>query len=123
MEHTEASAMLPGGSSDKRLCSQHQRRLWRRCELLDACKLNCVVPRQFVTLTRCDARCETAVTNDLAALKVLVSTDKLDVTSRDHAYRTALHLAASQGNLEMVEYLLAQGNPCLKPELTLARVF
>ena len=49
---------------------------------------------------------------DLAEVKSLVESDGIDVNSSAFDGRTALHLAANEGRLEVVNYLLsAKANP------------
>ena len=49
--------------------------------------------------------CEAAACNDLATLQVYAK-NSINLNSSDYDSRTALHLAASNGNLEVVSYLL-----------------
>lgn len=45
----------------------------------------------------------------LVAVKYLVEEQGADVNARDHEGNTALHLAASRGDLEMIKYLISKG--------------
>ena len=45
----------------------------------------------------------------LAAVKYMVEDLGLDVNMRDHEGHTALHLAASRGDNEMIKYLVSKG--------------
>eukprot|EP00656_Telonema_subtile_P041810 TRINITY_DN4710_c0_g1_i6.p1 TRINITY_DN4710_c0_g1~~TRINITY_DN4710_c0_g1_i6.p1 ORF type:complete len:1094 (-),score=379.49 TRINITY_DN4710_c0_g1_i6:345-3626(-) len=67
-------------------------------------------PKPDIAEMRNAARmCELASANELAALQELIKSEGMDVSARDYDYRTPLHVAAQQGNAEIVEFLLSQG--------------
>eukprot|EP00026_Physarum_polycephalum_P004566 Phypoly_transcript_04588.p1 GENE.Phypoly_transcript_04588~~Phypoly_transcript_04588.p1 ORF type:complete len:601 (+),score=91.42 Phypoly_transcript_04588:309-2111(+) len=53
--------------------------------------------------------CNTAAKGDLIKLKLLVEEEKFNVNDPDYDGRTPLHLAAEEGHLETVKYLVQRG--------------
>jgi len=53
--------------------------------------------------------CNAAANGDIAELTRLVQVCKADVNSSDYDRRTALHVAASAGNIKVVQWLVGCG--------------
>ena len=53
--------------------------------------------------------CEYAAAGEVDQLKEMLAAGDVDISSRDYDLRTALHVAAANGNAEIVEYLLQEG--------------
>ncbi|KAK3284500.1 hypothetical protein CYMTET_7856 [Cymbomonas tetramitiformis] len=85
--------------------------------------LSCALDKNYIDVTQslgkvgatchvndpAGALCSAASDGNLTLLKQLIDETKLDPNQGDYDKRTALHLASSEGNMEVVEFLLKSG--------------
>ena len=130
-QHVEATALMPGSVSSLEWlqCLIFMALLFAvrpsapttmGTNLVAGARAFCNAPTTFGGLTkvakpsiaemRNAARmCEYAAAGEIEQLKEMLAAGDVDISSRDYDLRTALHVAAANGNAEIVEWLLQEG--------------
>ena len=69
-------------------------------------KVNKSIGRHTTSFKSAEVLCHAAASGDAKKVRVLLHKNKVDVNAADYDKRTALHLAASEGQYEIVKILL-----------------